>query len=108
VNIVNIVDAANRQVEVAFSQSTKFPIRQRWVRQDPATKQQIEEITYFDKFRDAGGGVYWPFVLRRERNGHRISELYLDDIQVNQGLTDELFTLSAATKLLDKKPARKK
>ena len=50
--------------------------------------------------RDAGGGVLWPYVIQRERDGERIFEIYSESVQVNQGLTDELFTLSADMKVL--------
>ena len=45
----------------------------------------------------------WPYVIRREKNGIRNYEMYADSIVINQSLTDELFTLSADTKLLEKK-----
>lgn len=100
-NVVRIVDGANRQTTVWFHQSTKLPVRQQWERRDPKLKFRIEEVTIFDKYRDAGGGVLWPFVVRRERNGERNFEMYADSVTINRGLGDELFTLPAGLKLLD-------
>lgn len=102
-NVVRIVDGANRQTTVWFHQSSKFPVRQRWERRDPKLKFRIEEVTIFDKYRDVGGGVMWPFVVRRERNGERNFEMYADAVTINRGLGDELFTLPAGLRMLDPK-----
>lgn len=102
-NVVRIVDGANRQTTVWFHQSTKLPVRQLWEKRDPKRKFRIEELTIFDKYRDVGGGVLWPFVVRRERNGERNFEMYADTVTINRGLGDELFTLPAGIKILDPK-----
>lgn len=100
-NVVRIVDGANRQTTVWFHQSTKLPVRQKWERRDPKLRFRIEEVTIFDKYRDVGGGVMWPFVVRRERNGERNFEMYADIVTINRGLTDELFTLPGGLRMLD-------
>lgn len=99
---VDIVDSDNRQTTVSFHMSTKLPVRQTWVRRDPKTRDRFEEVTIFTKFRDVGSGVQWPFQIRRERNGDKIFEMFAESVAINQGLTDELFTLKAGTKMLDK------
>ncbi|MGC4055377.1 MAG: hypothetical protein QM757_41630 [Paludibaculum sp.] len=102
-NVVDIVDSDNRVTKVWFHQSTKLPVKQYWDRRDPKTRDRIEEVTIFDKYRDIGGGVMWPYVIRRERNGERNFEMYADSITINQGLTDELFTLSSDVKMIESK-----
>lgn len=97
---VDIVDADNRQTAVSFHMSTKLPVRQLWVRRDPRTRQRFEEVTLFNKFRDAGDGVQWPFHIRRERNGEKIFEMFADSVAIDQGLGDENFTLPASVKIL--------
>ncbi|MBI5281072.1 MAG: hypothetical protein HY858_05265 [Candidatus Solibacter usitatus] len=101
--LVLITDSGNRSTKVWFHRSTKLPVKQQWERRDPKTRERIEEITLFDKYRDAGGGVMWPWVVRRERNGFRNFEMFADSVAINQGLTDDLFTLSSGTKVLDSK-----
>jgi hypothetical protein len=101
VNVVDVVDGDGRVTTVYFEQLTKFPVRQSWFRRDPRSRQKIEEITVFAKFRNVGGGVQWPFVVRRERSGEKIFEMFADDVKVNQGLTDDLFTLPGDVKILD-------
>ena len=50
--------------------------------------------------RDVGGGVKWPFVQRRERDGEKVYELFAESVQVNKGLLDDLFALPVGTKEL--------
>jgi hypothetical protein len=104
VELVEISDADNRTVTVAFHRSTKLPVRQSYVRRDPKTRERIEEVTVFSKYRDAGGGVMWPFTMERSRDGEKIFEIYSDRVAVNQDLRDDLFLLPSDMKIL--KPAR--
>lgn len=100
VNVVDVVDSENRVVTVYFQQSTRLPVRQEWVHRDPRTREQVRETTVFAKFRDIGNGAQWPYVVRRERDGEKVFEMFADEIAVNQNLTDDLFTLPGDVKLL--------
>jgi hypothetical protein len=104
VEIVNIIDAENRTVTVYFSRSTKLPIRQVYYWRDPKTRDRNEEVTIFGKFHDVGDGVQWPYDIQRLRNGEKVYQIYSDRVEINRGLTDELFTLPANMKVLP--PAR--
>jgi hypothetical protein len=104
VEVVNITDSENRTTTVYFHRTTKLPVRQVFYRRDPETKERIEEVTLFTKWRDVGGGVQWPFNILRERNGEKIFEIFSDSVTINHNLSDDLFTLPANTKAL--KPAR--
>ena len=57
-------------------------------------------MTRYTKFRDVGGGVMWPFTIQRERNGEKIFEIFSESVSINQGLTDNLFTLPSGMKVL--------
>ena len=102
VDIIDIIDADNRTTTVYFSQDTHLPVRQMYVRRDPKTRDRIEEETLYSKYRDVGGGVQWPFTIRRARNGEKLFEIYSDSVVINQNLTDNLFTLPANMKILKK------
>jgi len=102
VEIVDITDADNRTVTVYFNQATKLPIRQIFKRRNTEFKDFDEEVTVFSKYRDVGGGVKWPFDMRRDRNGEKVYEIFSDSVDINKGLTDNLFTLPANLKLLPK------
>ena len=101
VNVIDVVDSLGNVTVVFFDKNSKLPVRQQWINRDPRTRAQNEEVTIFSKFRDIGGGILWPFVILRERNGQKIFEMFADEIQVNQGLTDDLFTLPGDVKMLD-------
>jgi len=102
VEIVDITDAQNEVVTVYFHSSEKYPVRQIWNRRDPKTRERIEEESEFSKYRDVGGGVKWPFTMIRRRNGEKIYEIFSESVVINQGLSDNLFTLPANIKILGK------
>jgi hypothetical protein len=102
VEMVDISDADNNTVTVYFDQLTKLPTRQSFFRRDPLTNDRIEEVTVFAKYRDVGGGVMWPFDIHRERNGEKIFEIFSSQVEINQDLKDDLFTLPPDMKILKK------
>jgi hypothetical protein len=102
VEIVEIGDADNEVVTVYFDQLTKLPTRQFYTRRDPIDNSKIEEASTFSKYRDVGGGVMWPFAVRRERNGEKIFEMYSETVKINQDLKDSMFKLPQGLKLLKK------
>lgn len=103
VDNVVLTDSENYSVKVAINSTTKLPVRQEYVRRDPKTRQRFEELTRFAKYRDVGG-VQWPFQMQRERNGEKTFEIFSESVEINKGLTDDLFGLSSKTKILP--PAR--
>jgi len=102
VEIVDITDADGRTVTVYFSQSTKLPVRQVFKRRNPEFKDFDTEEMVFSKYRDIGGGVMWPFDMRRDRNGEKVYEIYSDSVEINRGLKDNLFELPGNLKILPK------
>jgi len=102
VDIVDITDADNRVITVYFSKVEHLPLKQITYRRDLQTKDRVEEVTRFTKFRDVGGGVMWPFDVQRERDGEKIYQMFSDSVAINQDLTDNLFTLPANMKILKK------
>lgn len=104
VDIVTLTDAENFAVKVFVHTSTGLPVRQEYVRRDAKTKERFDEVTRFAKYRDVGGGVQWPYHIQRERNGEKIFEIFSENVEINQGLTDEYFALSTKIKILP--PAR--
>jgi hypothetical protein len=100
VEIVDITDADGLTVSVYFSTSTKLPVRQVLKRRNPEYKDFDIEETLFAKYRDVGGGVMWPFSIRRSRNGEKLYEIYAESVQINKNLKDDLFTLPAKLKIL--------
>jgi hypothetical protein len=104
VEIVDITDSSGLTVTVTFSRSTKLPVRQTLKRRNPDYKDFDTEETLFAKYRDVGGGVMWPYNIRRSRNGEKIYEIYSESVQIDKNLRDDLFTIPAKLKILP--PAR--
>ena len=102
VEIVDIIDANNDKVTVYFDQLTKLPTRQLYYRRDPIDNSKIEDVTIFSKYREVGGGVMWPFAIRRERNGEKVLEMYWDSVKINQDFKDSMFRLAQGLRLLPK------
>ena len=102
VEIVDITDAANNTVTVYFDQLNKLPVRQVFKRRNEQFKDFDTEVTIFAKYRDVGGGVKWPYAISRERNGEKIYEMFSDSVEINQDLTDDLFSLPGSIKILPK------
>jgi len=101
VEIVDITDAANNTVTVSFSQLDKWPVKQEFKRRNTTYNDFDKEVTLYAKYHQAGG-IYWPMDIRRDRNGRKIFEMYSDSIEINKGLTDNVFSLPAKLKMLPK------
>lgn len=97
VNIVDVIDAKNRTVRVYFHQTTKLPVKQSYSRLDPKARERDEEITRFDRYRE-DDGIEWPHQITRERNGEKIYQIFAESVAFNQGLTDDLFSLTELTR----------
>ena len=100
VDRLEFADPEGRAVLVLLDAHTHLPLRQAWVRRDPRSGLPIEEVTVFAKYRDIGGGVQWPYVVRRERNGERIFEMFSDQVQVNPEVEASEFALPKNVKML--------
>jgi hypothetical protein len=92
VNIVDITDSEDRVVTVYFHQSDKVPLRQTFSWRDPKTHDRTDEETRYARYREVAG-VQWPHQITRERNGEKVYQMFAESVQVNQDLTDNLFSL---------------
>lgn len=102
VDVVDILDGNNETVTVYIDQKTRLPLRQIYNRRDPVDNTRLEEVTIYNKYRDVGGGVMWPFTLRRERNGEKVFESYDETVDINRDLDDSMFRLPSGLKILNK------
>ncbi len=98
--IVNFTDSDNVVTTVYFHRSTKFPMKQRFVRRNKLRGDNDEEVALFDKFKDVGSGIKWPLVYSRQRNGEKQFEMFADEVKVNTGATDAYFSLPAKAEIL--------
>jgi hypothetical protein len=101
VEIVDITDAHNQTIRVYFDHNTMLPVRESYTWLDPETRQRNEQITNYDKYRDAGG-VMWPFSVERQRDGYKIYQMFASKVEVNQALPPKIFELPPGAKVLKK------
>ncbi|MBV8828176.1 MAG: hypothetical protein JO108_03000 [Acidobacteriaceae bacterium] len=102
VEVVDITDSQNRTVRVSFDYNTKLPVRQTFTWLDPDTRYRNEEVTEFDKWRNAGDGVMWPFTIERSRNGYKSYQMFASSVEVNAPIPTNTFELPAGAKVLKK------
>lgn len=102
VEVVDVTDAQDLSIRVYFDHNTMLPIRQVYNWLDPATHERNEEITIYDKWRNAGFGVMWPFSIERERNGYKTYQSFSDSVEVNKALPAKIFDLPEGAKILKK------
>jgi hypothetical protein len=102
VEIVDITDAQNRTVRVYFDHNTVLPVHQAFSWMDPETRYHNDEVTEFDKYRDVGGGIMWPYTIDRARNGYKTYQIFSEKVEVNQSLSPQTFELPPGAKVLKK------
>lgn len=102
VEVMELTDATNITVRVYLDHNTMLPLHQTFSWLDETTRMHNDEATEFDKYRDAGGGVMWPFSIERSRNGYKVYQQFAEQVQVDQGLPPKIFDLPSGAKLLNK------
>lgn len=100
--VVDVTDAEGLSIRIYFDHNTMLPIRQTYNWMDPTTRERNEEVTIYDKWRNAGFGVMWPFSIERQRNGYKIYQSFSDAVEVNKGLPAKIFDLPEGAKILKK------
>lgn len=101
---IRLVDPDFRVTELWVNRATKLPMRQEFTRRDPKTNLPIQEVTEWDKFRDAGGGIQWPLYILRESRGRKTFEMFTSEVTVNPPVKAAVFELpNAAQKVSERK-----
>ena len=103
VEIVDITDAQDQTIRVYFDHNTLYPIRQTYSWLDPVTKYRNDEEEEFDKYRDIGGGIMWPFTIERSRNGYKSFQIFAESMEANGTVPPKTFDLPPGAKVLQKK-----
>jgi hypothetical protein len=102
VEVVDITDAKDNTIRVYLDYNTKLPVRQtvKWL--DPETREHNDEVTDFDKWRNAGDGVMWPFTIERQRNGYKVYQMFASSVEINAELPATIFDLPKGAQILKK------
>jgi hypothetical protein len=88
---VEISDADHYTTRIAFDHTTHLPVRATYLYRDPVTHDPYEDADLFSNYR-AYQGIMTPMQTLRMRNGVNLTQLFIEDIKYNTGLSDSLFT----------------
>ncbi len=88
---VELEDSEGRSIRIALDGSTHLPLRKVVVTRDPGTRLRMEEKEYYSNYHPVQG-LETPFQVASDRNGLKISQLFIRECQYNSGLSDALFT----------------
>jgi hypothetical protein len=91
VDWVELTDADNRTIRIAFTESTHLPIQETVDTRDPKTQLAAHETDLFSDYHRVQG-IETAFQLERDRNNMKIFQAFFAKCDYNSGLSDSLFT----------------
>ena len=100
VEVIDITDANDKTIRVYLDYNTKLPVRQSYSWLDPETKERNDEVTDYDKWRDAGNGIMWPYTIERARNGYKFYQIFASKVEINSDLPQDIFALPKGAQIL--------
>lgn len=102
VEVIEITDSQNQTVRVLLDHNTMLPVHQTFSWLDPQTKYRNDEAADYDKYRDIGSGIKWPYTVERERNGYKTYQMFAATILADQSPPPKTFELPPGAKVLKK------
>jgi hypothetical protein len=96
---LRITDANNASVTVYLDKFSHLPARLEYMNRDPKTRDVSREMTSYSRYRNTSG-VQLPANTQAMRDGEKIAESFLDEIEINKNLNDSLFTVKPGVKVL--------
>lgn len=91
VDWVELTDADNRTIRIAFAQATHLPIQETAESRDPKTQLAGQETDLFSDYHQIQG-IQTAFQLERDRNNMKIFQAFFNNCDYNTGLDNSLFT----------------
>jgi hypothetical protein len=91
VDWVQLVDADDRTIRIAFDRETHLPIRKTVESRDPKLNSDVLEVEYYSNYYSENG-VQLPKQITRERNNLKIYQVFFDSCSINTGVQDSFFT----------------
>jgi hypothetical protein len=107
VDWVQLIDADNRTIRIAFDRSTHLPVQKVVQSRDPKFRTTTNEVEYYSLY-NAAGGIQTPKQITRERNNMKIYQVFFDKCEYNTGLQDEMFTKQSLDDRWHKMPNHQK
>ena len=100
---LDIVDAEGEAITLYVRKSDGLPIQQEYLRRDPKTRIPYEERSVFARYRPVGDTLL-PWIVRRERDGDRVFELYAQSYLANEPLSADVFRIPDGVPVLPPNP----
>ncbi len=100
---VDITDAEGEAITVYLRQADKLPLSQVYLRRDPKTRIPYEERSVFGRYREVGPTLL-PWIIRRERDGDKVFELFARSYQINVEIDPKIFSIQKGVKILPPNP----
>lgn len=100
---VDITDAEGEAITVYLRQSDGLPLGQVYLRRDPKTRIPYEERSVFGRYREVGPALL-PWIIRRERDGDKVFELFANSYRINVKIDSAVFSIQKGVKLLPANP----
>ena len=100
---VDIVDSEGEAITLFLRQSDGLPVQQEYLRRDPKTRIPYEEKSVFGRYKPIGDTLL-PWIVRRERDGARVFELYAQSYLVNEPLKASVFEIPEGVPVLPPNP----
>jgi len=98
VDWVELTDAENHSIRIAFARDSHLPIRKSVEIRDRTTQMKTEEIEYFSNYH-VFNGIQTALQIERERNGYKTFQGFYDRCAHNTNLPDSLFTKASLDQL---------
>jgi len=98
VDWVETSDADRFTTRIAIDRSTHLPIHAVFLFRDRETRDTVQDDDYFSSYHLIQG-VVTPLQISHEHNGYHVSQVFLEDVKYNTGLSDSLFTRQALDEL---------
>ena len=100
---VDVTDADGDAITVYLNQSDGLPHSQQYLRRDPKTRIPYEERSVFGRYRKVGATLL-PFIIRRERDGDQVFELFADNYEINTKIAPKIFSIEKNVEMLPPDP----
>ncbi len=106
VDVVEFSDADLNVVKLGLAHETHLPVRREWERKLPNHERE-QNVETLGKYHAAKGSVVqFPFYVLRERNGMKVFEAFIEEIDATHRLDDSLFERPKGKERIDV-PSRK-
>src|SRR5208282_1848573 len=83
---------------IAFDHSTHLPVHAVFLFRDPESGDPVQEDDDYSSYHLIQG-VVTPLQISHDHNGYHVSQMFLEDVKYNTGLSDSLFTRESLEQL---------